>query len=142
MATGSGGSPRGAAARVQITYDTEADGRRERKELPFVLGVIGDFSAKPEQPFPKLRERKFRDVDRTNFDVVMEAMGPRLALHVDNKLRGDDSQLAVELRFRSLDDFGAQEVTRQVPPLRELVDLRNQLTDLLRLIHARRETMR
>lgn len=142
VAAGSGRSPRGAVPRVQITYETEADGRRERHELPFVLGVLGDFSATPEQPFPKLRDRKFRDVDRTNFDVVLEAMHPRLTLHVDNKLRGDDSKLAIELRFASLDDFGPQEVARQVSPLRKLVDLRNELTDLLRLIHERRGAVR
>lgn len=138
MAAGSGRSPRAAAPRVQIAYDTEADGRRQRKELPFVLGVIGNFSGQPEEPFPKLRERKFRDVDGTNFDTVLEAMHPRLAFQVDNTLGADDSKLAVELRFRSLDDFGPEAIARQVPPLRRLVELRNELTDLLRLVHERR----
>jgi type VI secretion system protein ImpB len=138
MPAGSGRSPRSAVPRVQIAYDTETDGRRQRKELPFVLGVIGDFSSQPEQPFPKLRERSFRNVDRTTFDGVLEAMRPRLAFRVDNKLSPDDSKLAVELRFQSLDDFGPEEVALQVSPLRELIELRKELTGLLRLIHERR----
>jgi type VI secretion system protein ImpB len=138
MAGESGRSSRTAAPRVQITYETEMDGRRRRQELPFVLGVVGDFSAKPEPPLPRLRDRKFRDIDGTTFDATLEAMRPRLAFHVDNKLDGGDSKLAVELQFRSLDDFGPEEVALQVPPLRELIELRKDLTDLLRLIHERR----
>ena len=105
MAAGSGRSPRATAPRVQIAYETEADGRRQRKELPFVLGVLGNFSGQPEEPFPKLRDRKFRDVDRTNFDTDGgDASAPGFSRR--QTLGGDDSKLAVELRFRSLDDFG------------------------------------
>jgi type VI secretion system protein ImpB len=135
--TDSARSSRSAAPRVQIAYDSEVDGRRQRRELPFVLGVIGDFSAMPEPPLPRLRERKFVEVERANLDAILEGARPRLALHVENRLRGDDSKLAVELRFRTLDDFGPEEVALQVPPLRKLVDLRNELSDLLRLIHQR-----
>jgi type VI secretion system protein ImpB len=128
------GRPARGAGRVKITYETSEGGRRQRKELPFVLGVVGDFSAKAERRVP-LRERKFGQVDRTNFDTVMAVMRPRLAFLVQNKLRGDDSQLAVELSFRSLEDFGPQAVALQVPPLRQLVDLRQELAVLLRRIY-------
>jgi type VI secretion system protein ImpB len=119
------------APRVHITYDVEVGGAIEMKELPFVLGVLGDFSGKPDQPLPRLKDRKFIEIDRDNFNQVVAGMKPRLALRVDNKLTNDGSKLGVELRFNSIEDFEPDNVVQQVDPLRRLVEARQRLSDLL-----------
>jgi type VI secretion system protein ImpB len=96
-----------------------------------VLGVLADLSGKPEEPLPKLKDRKFVEIDRDNFNNVLEGMKPRLAFKVDNKLTGDDTKLAVELRFKSIDDFRPENVVTQVEPLRKLLDARQKLSGLL-----------
>jgi type VI secretion system protein ImpB len=118
--------------RVHITYDVEVGGAIELKELPFVVGVLGDFTGQPEQPLPKLKDRKFVDINPDNFDSVLEATNPHLSFAVENKLSedADAPQLKVDLRFKSMDDFGPENVARQVKPLRELLDLRTRLSDL------------
>jgi type VI secretion system protein ImpB len=118
--------------RVQITYDVEAGDAIEIKELPFVVGVLGDFTGMPEQPLPKLKERRFVEVTPDNFDSVLESMKPHLAFAVDNKLSDepDAGQLKVDLKFQSLEDFEPEQVARQVKPLRELLELRTRLNDL------------
>src|SRR5215203_4727590 len=110
--------------RVHITYDVEVGGAIELKELPFVVGVLGDFSGKPEQPLPRLRDRKFIEIDRDNFDQVLAGMKPRLAYRVDNRLEGDDTTTAVELRFNKMEDFEPDQVVQQVEPLRKMVEAR------------------
>ncbi len=117
--------------RVQITYDVETGGAIELKELPFVVGVLGDLSGKPDEALPRLRDRKFVEIDRDNFDAVMRGMKPRLAFKVDNKLTNDDTKLGVEIRFRGIEDFEPEQVVRQVEPLRKLLDSRIQLKALL-----------
>jgi type VI secretion system protein ImpB len=117
--------------RVQITYDVETGDAIEMKELPFVLGVLSDLSGKPEEALPRLRDRKFVEIDRDNFDAVMRGMKPRLAYRVDNKLSDDNTQMAVELKFISLEDFEPEQVVRQVEPLRKLLETRVQLQALL-----------
>jgi len=117
--------------RVQITYDVEVGGATEMKELPFVVGVLADLSGQPETPLPRLKDRKFVEVDRDNMPAVMKGMQPRLAFQVDNTLAADDSKMAVELHFNSLDDFEPEQVARQVEPLRKLLDVRQQLRGLL-----------
>ena len=119
------------APRVHITYDVEVGDAIESKEIPFVVGVLADLSGKPDEPLPKLKDRKFVEIDRDNFNTVLAAMKPRVAFKVDNKLTNDDSKLAVELRFKSLDDFHPEQVVQQVEPLRKLVDARRRLSDLL-----------
>ena len=118
--------------RVQITYDVETGGAIEIKELPFVVGVLGDFTGTPEQPLPKLKERRFVEVTPDNFDSVLESMKPHLAFSVENKLSEDSNagQIKVDLRFKSLEDFEPEQVARQVKPLKELLDLRTRLNDL------------
>jgi type VI secretion system protein ImpB len=118
--------------RVQITYDVEIGGAIEIKELPFVVGVLGDFTGNPEQPLPKLKDRKFVEVNPDNFDTVLEGMKPHLSFAVENKLSDepDAPQLKVDLRFRKLDDFEPGNVAKQVKPLKELIDLRTKLADL------------
>jgi type VI secretion system protein ImpB len=117
--------------RVQITYDVEIGDSIEMKEIPFVVGVLGDFSGKPDEPLPKLKDRKFVEIDRDNFDKVLEGMKPRLAYKVDNKLTDDDTSMAVELRFKSLDDFHPERVANQVVPIRKMVEARQKLSELL-----------
>lgn len=118
--------------RVHITYDVEIGDAIELKELPFVLGVLGDFTGMPEQPLPRLRDRKFVEINPDNFDKVLEAMNPHLAFSVENKLSEDPDagQLRVNLNFKSMDDFEPENVARQVKPLKELLDLRTKLADL------------
>src|SRR5499433_4067010 len=100
--------------RVHITYDVEVGGAIEIKELPFVVGVLGDFTGQPEQPLPKLKERRFVEVTPDNFDSVLESMKPHLSFAVENKLSEDSNapQLKVDLRFKSMDDFGPENVAR------------------------------
>lgn len=117
--------------RVHITYDVEIGGAIENKELPFVLGVLGDFSGQPEEPLPRVKDRKLIEIDRDNFDQVLAAMKPRLTYRVDNKLTNDGSKMGVELNFQSIDDFHPDRVAQQVEPLRKLVNARQRLSDLL-----------
>ena len=119
------------APRVQITYDVEVGDSIEMKEIPFVVGVLGDLSGKPDEPLPKLKDRKFVEIDRDNFDTVLAGMKPRLAFKADNKLTDDDSKIAVELRFKSMEDFHPERVAEQITPVRKLVDARKKLSDLL-----------
>ena len=119
------------APRVQITYDVEVGDSIEKKEIPFVVGVMGDFSGKPDEPLPKMKDRKFVEIDRDNFNKVLEGMKPRVAFRVDNKLANDGSQLAVDLRFKSMDDFHPENVAEQITPLKKLVEARKRLSDLL-----------
>jgi type VI secretion system protein ImpB len=117
--------------RVHITYDVEIGDAIEMKELPFVMGVLADLSGKPDAPLPRLRDRKFVEIDRDNFNDVLKGMKPRLAFRVDNKLTDDDTKLGVELRFQHLDDFSPERVAEQVEPLKKLMEVRQQLKDLL-----------
>jgi type VI secretion system protein ImpB len=118
--------------RVQITYDVEVGGAIEIKELPFVVGVLGDFTGNPEQPLPRLKDRKFVEVNPDNFDTVLEGMKPHLSFAVENKLsdESDAPQLKVDLKFKTLEDFEPANVAKQVKPLRELLELRTRLSDL------------
>jgi len=118
--------------RVQITYDVEVGDAIEVKELPFVMGVLGDFTGQPTEPLPRVKDRKFVEVNPDNFDSVLESMRPHLAFTVENKLseEADAPKLGVDLNFKSLDDFEPDHVARQVKPLRELLELRERLSDL------------
>jgi type VI secretion system protein ImpB len=118
--------------RVQITYDVQIGDAIEMKELPFVMGVLGDFTGHPTEPLPKLKERKFVEIDPDNFDKVLEAMKPHLNLSVKNLLSDDPeaANLKVDLSFKSMEDFEPANIARQVPPLKELLDLRTRLSDL------------
>lgn len=117
--------------RVHITYDVETEGAVEVKELPFVMGVMGDFSGDPTEPLKPLRDRKFIQVDRENFDQVMRRMAPGLKIRVENVLKGDGSEMPVSLKFESLEDFEPARIVEQVEPLRKLMETRNKLRDLM-----------
>ncbi len=118
--------------RVHITYDVQVGDAIENKEIPFVMGVLGDFTGQPEQPLAKVKDRKFVEVTPDNFDTVLAGMNPHTAFSVENKLSDDSSagQLKVDLHFKSLEDFEPEQVARQVKPLRELLELRTKLADL------------
>ena len=117
--------------RVHITYEVETEGAAIERELPFVVGVMGDFSGDPTTPLRPMTERKFIQIDRDNFNDVMARMTPGVKMKVDNKLADDGSQMAVELKFNSLDDFDPAKVAEQVPALKALMETRNKLRDLM-----------
>jgi type VI secretion system protein ImpB len=118
--------------RVSITYDVETNGATETKELPFVVGVIGEYSGhKPESEKVDLEEREFIGVDKDNFDTVMEQISPSLSYKVDNKLADDNSQFEVNLNFKSMKDFHPEHLVENIDPLKQLVETRNQLKVLL-----------
>jgi type VI secretion system protein ImpB len=116
--------------RVQLTYDVEKGDAIEEKELPFVVGVLGDFSGNPEQPLPRVKDRRFVNVDLDNFDEVIEGMSPRAVYRVPNKISDEGGEFAVELKFKSIDDFRPEAVVEQVEPLRRLLESRSKLADL------------
>jgi len=116
--------------RVHITYDVETEGAVVQKELPFVVGVIGDFSGNPTEPLKPLKDRKFIQIDRDNFNDVMKRMTPGLNLRVENTLKGDGTEFAVQLKFNSLEDFEPANVVKQVEPLKKLLETRDRLRDL------------
>lgn len=116
--------------RVQITYDVEIGDAVEKKELPFVVGVMSDLSGQPASPLPKLKSRRFVEIDRDNFNEVMASMNPRLDVSVPDTLKGEGN-LKIELNFRSMDDFHPEAIVDQVPRLRKLLEARGQLRDLL-----------
>jgi type VI secretion system protein ImpB len=117
--------------RVNISYEVETGGAIEEKELPFVMAVLGDFTGQPTEPLEKLKDRKFAEVTLDNFDDVLASMKPHLAFTVDNKLSDEEGgKIAVDLTFKSLDDFSPDRVAQNVEPLQKLLELRSQLADL------------
>lgn len=116
--------------RVQITYDVEIGDAVEKKELPLVVGLLADLSGQPVQPLPKLKERRFVEVDRDNFDEVLGNISPRLDLSVPDTLKGEGN-LKIELGFKDFGDFHPESIVRQVPRLAKLLEARQQLRDLL-----------
>lgn len=117
--------------RVHIKYEVETDGAQVERELPFVVGVMGDFSGNPSQPLQPLKDRKFIQIDRDNFDDVMARIAPELNIRVKNTLAGDDSEIPMQLKFKSMSDFEPGAIAQQVPALKKLLDTRNQLRDLM-----------
>ena len=116
--------------RVHITYDVEVGGAIEKKELPFVVGVLADLSGNPADPLGRVKERKFVEIDRDNFNQVLAGSKPRLTFKVPNRLADDGSSLGVELEFRDMEDFGPEAVAQQVEPIRKLVEARQRLNEL------------
>lgn len=116
--------------RVQITYDVEVGGAIVMKELPFVMGVMADLSGMPENPLPRMKYRKFVEVDRDNLNDIMAKIQPRLALRVDDKME-NKGHMSAELLFNTMDDFNPVNVIEQIEPLKELYDARTKLKDML-----------
>lgn len=116
--------------RVQLTYDVEIGDAIEQKEIPFVVGVMSDFSGNSEVPLPKLKERKFVNIDVDNFDDVMKGIAPRSVFRVKNTLSEKGGEFAVDLKFKSMEDFRPESIVQQVEPLRKLLEARSKLSDL------------
>jgi type VI secretion system protein ImpB len=116
--------------RVHISYDVETEGATIKKELPFVVGVMGDFSGDAVEPLKPLKDRRFVQIDRDNFDDVLKSMTPGLNIKVKNTLQDDGTEFAVNLKFESMDDFSPAAVVEQVEPLKKLLETRNKLRDL------------
>lgn len=121
---------RNRAPRVQIEYDVELYGSEKKIELPFVMGVMADLVGKPVEPLPELTERKFLEIDVDNFDERMKALKPRVAFNVKNTLTGEGN-LNVELELESMDDFSPAAIAKKVGPLKELLQARTELANLL-----------
>lgn len=117
--------------RVHITYDVETEGAQVVKELPFVVGVLGDFSGQPTEPLKPMKDRKFIQIDRDNFNEVMARMTPGLNLKVKNTLKDDGSEMGVQLKFSNMDDFAPEKIAQQVDPIKKMLDTRDKLRDLL-----------
>ncbi|APX08596.1 type VI secretion system-associated protein [Vibrio campbellii] len=117
--------------RVHITYDVETEGTTLKKELPFVVGVMGAFAGQNTEALKPLKDRRFIQIDRDNFDDVLKKMNPSVKFKVANKLAKDDSQFEVDLSFKSMQDFEPAAIVNQVDPLRQLMETRNKLRDLM-----------
>jgi type VI secretion system protein ImpB len=117
--------------RVQITYDVETGGAMEKTELPFVVGVLADLSGQPANPLRPLKDRKAVFIDRDNFNEVLAKATPRVAMKVQNRLTDEDTKLAVELNFKTMDDFDPGQIAEQIPALKKLMEMRLELTQLL-----------
>jgi type VI secretion system protein ImpB len=116
-----------------VTYNVEIGNAIELKEIPFVMGVLADLSGMPDEPLPKIKDRRFVEITPDNFDSVLESMKPRVAFSVENKLSDDANagKIGVDLSFKTMDDFEPENVARRVGPLRELLELRTKLSDLV-----------
>lgn len=117
--------------RVHIKYEVETEGAVVEKELPFVVGVLGDFSGDPTEPLKPFGERKFVQIDRDNFDDVMRKLTPGVKIRVENTIEGNGKEMAISLRFDKLEDFEPGAIVDQVPALKALLESRNELRDLL-----------
>ena len=117
--------------RVHITYDVETNGAVAEKEIPFVMGVMGDYSGDNTENKKPLKDRKFSQIDRDNFNEVMSNVAPELSMKVENTLEDDDSEISVDLAFKSMEDFEPHRIVDKVEPLKKLLDTRNKLRDLL-----------
>ena len=117
--------------RVHITYDVETNGAVQNKEIPFVMGVMGDYSGDNTENKKALKDRKFSQVDRDNFNEVMNNVSPQVNMKVENTLESDGSEMSVDLNFKNMEDFEPQNIVEKVDPLKKLMETRNKLRDLL-----------
>jgi len=117
--------------RVHITYDVETNGAVAKKEIPFVMGVMGDYSGDNTKDKKALKDRKFSQIDRDNFNDIMAKTAPKLNLKVENTLAGDGSEMAIDLDFNHMEDFEPHKIVDQVEPLKKLLQTRDRLRDLL-----------
>jgi len=116
--------------RVNISYDVETGGAVEKKELPFLMGILADLTGNPAEALPRLKDRKFVEINPDNFDAVLKSCKPRVNFAVENKLQPGGGKIAVDMTFESMDDFSPDAVAQRVGPLKELLDLRTKLADL------------
>jgi type VI secretion system protein ImpB len=117
--------------RVHITYDVETNGAQQEKEIPFVMGIMGDYSGDNTENKKALKDRKFSQIDRDNFNEVMNNVSPQVSMKVENTLENDGSEIGVDLKFKSMEDFEPHKIVENVDPLKKLMETRNKLRDLL-----------
>ena len=117
--------------RVHITYDVETNGAQQEKEIPFVMGIMGDYSGDNTENKKALKDRKFSQIDRDNFNEVMNNVSPQVSMKVENTLENDGSEIGVDLTFKSMEDFEPHKIVEKVDPLKKLMETRNKLRDLL-----------
>ncbi len=117
--------------RVHITYDVETNGAVTEKEIPFVMGVMGDYSGDNTENKKPLKDRKFSQIDRDNFNEVMSNIAPKVSMKVENTLENDGSEISVDLDFKTMEDFEPHRIVDKVEPLKKLLETRNKLRDLL-----------
>ncbi len=117
--------------RVHLTYDVEIGNAKKQKELPFVVGVLADLSGQPKEKLPRLKDREFTEIDRDNFNQVLERAKPRLVFQTENRLQENESKMKVELEFSRMEDFEPEQVVKQVKPLKELLEARDRLKSLI-----------
>ena len=117
--------------RVQIEYDVEVYGTEKKVELPFVMGVFADLAGKSKQEMPAIAERSFMEIDVDNFDERMKSIKPRVAFHVDNKLDDEGEKINIEMEFEKMEDFSPEQIAKKIEPLRQLLDARTELSNLL-----------
>ncbi len=121
---------RNRAPRVQIEYDVEVYGSEKKVQLPFVMGVLADLSGKPAEALPGLGDRKFLEIDVDNFDARLKSTKPRVAFNVPNTRTGEGN-VSVDVTFESMEDFSPDAVAAKVEPLKKLLDVRNELSNLM-----------
>ncbi len=121
---------RNRAPRVQIEYDVELYGAEKKVQLPFVMGVMADLSGKPAEALPPVSDRKMLEIDVDNFDERLKAMKPRTAFSVPNTITGEGN-LSVDMTFDSMEDFSPAAVASKVDGLKQLLDARTQLANLM-----------
>lgn len=117
--------------RVHITYDLETNGAMQSKELPFVMGVMGDYSGDSTKDKKPLKDRSFTQIDRDNLDDVMSKISPSVDIKVENTIEGDGSEMSIDLSFNKMEDFEPQNIVKNIEPLNKLMETRNKLRDLL-----------
>ncbi len=117
--------------RVHITYEVETNGASSKKELPFVIGITGDFTGHNTDNLKSLKDRRFIQIDSENYDDILKRMNPQLSFAVENSMSDDETEMAVDLSFESLSDFSPASIVKQVEPLQALMETRNKLRDLL-----------
>jgi type VI secretion system protein ImpB len=133
---------RNRAPRVHIVYDPEVGNANKKVELPFVMGVMADLSAKNNDQLKDLPVRSFTEIDSDNFDRVLKAAKPRVSFAVPNHLGGEGNKLAVDLTFESLDDFSPAQVAKKIEPLAKLLEYRTQLANLLTYMDGKADAER
>jgi type VI secretion system protein ImpB len=127
---------RNRAPRVQIEYDVELYGAEKKVQLPFVMGVMSDLSGNPSEPLPPVADRKFVEISVDNFDDRLKAMKPRVTFQVPNTLTGEGN-LSIDLSFESMDDFSPGAIAKKIDSLNQLLQARNQLSNLVTYMDGR-----
>jgi len=114
--------------RVNITYKPATGDAQENIELPLKLMMMGDYTLRPDDRL--LEDRKSINIDKDNFKDVMRSQDLSLKMNVEDKLSEEGGQMAVDLKFDTLDDFNPEAVAKQVPEMNKLLQLRTALQAL------------